>query len=132
MNVSTLHFLWPPCVADADIIFLSYGFFYLLLFFFPRLISAVADWMLPYFHTWSGASANLGCRSETCCTRLAGNAGRKNRQKIAIMCTFAQLCRAIASQLRHVGLLTIGKKLVKQQYLLHRSPQYDELRPTNG
>ena len=35
--------LWPPCLADADIIFLSCGFFYLL--FFPRLISAAADWM---------------------------------------------------------------------------------------
>jgi len=22
-------------------------------------------------HTWCGLSANLGCRSETCCTRLA-------------------------------------------------------------
>ena len=31
------------CVADADIIFLSC--FYLPIFFFPRLISAVADWM---------------------------------------------------------------------------------------
>jgi len=29
----------------------------------------------------------------------------------------AQICRAISSQLRHV--LTIGKKLVKQQYLPH-------------
>ena len=27
-------FLWPPCVADADIIFLSCGFFYLLSSFF--------------------------------------------------------------------------------------------------
>jgi len=27
---------------------------------------------------------NLGCRSETCCTRLAENAGHKNRQKVAI------------------------------------------------
>ena len=39
-------FLWPPCVADADIIFSSC--FYLSLFLsisFPRLISAVADWM---------------------------------------------------------------------------------------
>jgi len=39
--------LWPPCIADADIIFLSGGFFYLLLssIFFHRLISAVVDWM---------------------------------------------------------------------------------------
>ena len=38
--------LWPPCVADADIIFLPCGFFYLLpSFFFPRLILAVAEWM---------------------------------------------------------------------------------------
>jgi len=31
-----------------------------------------------YFHTWCGLSANLGCRSKTCCTRLAANTGRKN------------------------------------------------------
>ena len=36
-------FLWPPWVADADIIFLPCGFF--LSFFIPRLISAVGDWM---------------------------------------------------------------------------------------
>jgi len=39
-------------------------------------------------------------------------------------------CWAISSQLRHVS--TIGKKLVKQQYLLHMSPQYGELRSTIG
>jgi len=44
--------------------------------------------------------------------------------------TIAQLCRAISSQLRYI--LTIGKKLVKQQYLLHMSLQYGELRPTSG
>jgi len=44
--------------------------------------------------------------------------------------TIAQLCRAIASQLRHVS--TIGKKPVKQQYLLHMFPQYGEPRPTSG
>jgi len=39
-------YLWPSCVEDADIIFLPCGFFfYLLSFFFPRLILAVADWM---------------------------------------------------------------------------------------
>jgi len=30
-----------------------------------------------YFHTWCGPSANLECRSEMCCTRLAGNTGQK-------------------------------------------------------
>jgi len=52
--------------------------FYLLLFFFPRLISAVADWMstiLPHM-IWP-YSANLECRSEMCCTLLAENIGRK-------------------------------------------------------
>jgi len=54
-----------------------------LSFFFPRLISAaVADWMsIPYFHTWCGLSANLGRRSETCCTRLAEIKDAKNCQK---------------------------------------------------
>jgi len=32
---------------------------------------------LPYFHTWCGLSANLECRTEMCCTRLAENTGRK-------------------------------------------------------
>jgi len=36
-------YLWQPCIADADITFLPCSLFYLL--FFPRLISAVADWM---------------------------------------------------------------------------------------
>ena len=38
--------------------------------------------------------------------------------------------RAISSQLRHVS--TIGKKFVKQQYVLHMAPQYSELLPTSG
>jgi len=64
---------------------LSCGFFFLSssCFFFaysqPSQIRC-----LPYFHTWCGPSANLGCRSETCCMRLAGNAGRKKSPKIAI------------------------------------------------
>ena len=44
--------------------------------------------------------------------------------------TIVQICWAISSQLRQIS--TIGKKLVKQQYLLHMSSQYVELRPTNG
>jgi len=50
--------------------------------------------------------------------------------KCHILGTIAHLCRAISSQLRHVS--TIRKKLVKQQHVLHMSPQYGELRPTSG
>jgi len=51
-------------------------------------------------------------------------------QKIRYLCTIAQLCWAVSSQLRHVS--TIRKKLVKQQYLLHMFSQYGERWPTNG
>jgi len=36
------------------------------------------------FYAWHGLSVNFECRSKTCCTRLAGNTGRKNYAKIAI------------------------------------------------
>jgi len=95
--------------------------------FFPRLISAVADWCLPHFHTWCDLSANLECRFETCCMWLDENIGCNKLPKNHHLGTIAQLCQAISSQLRHV--LTIGKKFVKQQYLLQTSSQYGELGP---
>jgi len=61
---------------------------------------------------------------------LAENTGRKKSSKNRHLGTIAQLCRAMSSQLRHIS--TIGKKLVKQQYLLQMSPQYGKLRPTSG
>jgi len=61
-----------------------------------------------------------------CCTWLAGNTGHKNDAKSRHHLTTLS---AISSQLRHVS--TIGKKLVKQQYL-HMSSQYGELRPTSS
>jgi len=77
-------------------------------YLFPHLISAVADWMSTILLHMGGPSANLICRSETCCTRLA----EKNRtQKVAKnrhLGTIAQLCWARSSQLRHVS--TIRKK----------------------
>jgi len=60
---------------------------------------------MPYFHTWCGLSVNLGCRSETRCTRLAENTGRKKSPKIRHLGTIAQLCRAIQST-------TIGKNVL--------------------
>jgi len=80
------------------------SFFFFFLAYFQRLETGC----LPYSHTWCGLSANLGCRSETCWTRLAGNAGRKKSPKSRDLRTIVQLCRAISSQLRHAS--TIGKK----------------------
>jgi len=51
-------------------------------------------------------------------------------QKNRHLRTVVQLCRAISSQMRHLS--TIGKKLIKQQYIVHTFLQYGELRPTNG
>jgi len=75
-------------------------------------------------------SANLECRSEMCCMRLAKNTRRKNSPKIRHLGNIARVCRAVSSQIKHVS--TIGKKLIKQQYLLHTSSHYGELPPTNG
>ena len=77
--------------------------FYLSIFFLssPNLSGHIG--CLPYFHTWCGLSANLRCRSETCCTRLAENTGRKKVAKNRHLGTIAQLCRAISSQRRHVS-----------------------------
>ena len=102
--------LWSPYGIGETIIFLACGFF--LLSFFHRLISAAADWMstiLRHNHD-VGRSANLECRSEMCCKRLAGNTGRKNDAKNCHLTTIAQLCRVISSQLRHIS--TIGKNLL--------------------
>ena len=54
--------------------------------------------------------ANLRCRSEACCRRLAENTGRQKVAKNRHLGTIAQLCRAISSQLRHVS--TIGKNVL--------------------
>ena len=59
-------------------------------FFSPNLSGRRLD----VYHTSthgvaSGLSANLECRSEICCTRLAENAGRKKSRKIRHLVTIA-------------------------------------------
>jgi len=60
-----------------------------------------------------------------CCTRLAGDTGRKNRQKIICApwhrTTFSG--HIIATKER----IDNRKNVVKQQYLFHMPPQYGEL-----
>jgi len=109
--------LWPPYVRGQTVIFFPCGFFFF--FFSPNLSSRRLDVYHTSSHGVAGPSVNLECRSETCCARLAGNAGLKKSPKCHHLGSIAQLCRAISSQLRHVS--TIGKKVVKQRYVLHMS-----------
>jgi len=117
----TLHF----CPVVSSSIYLSS---------FPRPISAVASSSIQLFghnrhgpkiggyHTSTRGvtflSANLECRSEICCMRLAGNTGRKNDAKNRHMGTIVQLCRAESSQLKHSRQ---SEKNDKKQNLLNMS-----------
>jgi len=114
-DMSTLHVIMATLWNRAGhyifaLWFLS--FFFLSSFFcFPRLISAVADWMSTILlHIVWPYSANLEFRSEMCCTRLAGNSGSKKSPKIRHLGTIINVCRAMSSQLRHVSI--IGKNLL--------------------
>jgi len=115
-------FLWPPYGIGQSIIFLPCGFFLSFLFFFsPNLSSRRLD----VYHTWTHGVAlvriwNAGLKCAACGSLEIQFA------KNGHLGTIAQLCHAVSSQLRHVS--TIGKKFVKQQYLLHMSSQYGELR----
>jgi len=101
--------LWPPCWIGQATVFLSCGFY--LSSFFLAYSHRSEIRCPPYFCTWCGLSANWECRSEMCCTRLAGNTRRENDAKNRHLRTIAQLYRAVSSQLRHI-ILTIGKNLL--------------------
>ena len=116
---SFTYLLCSPYVIGQTIVIFATRF---LSFSFPRVISTAVDWISTILPHMVCLSANLTCRSESCCTRLAGNAGRKKVTKNRHLGTIAQLFRATSSQLTHV--LTIGKKLVKQWYVVHMSSQY--------
>ena len=75
--------------------FLSF-FFYLFFLAWPQRPQIGC---LPYFYTWCGPNANLECRSEMCCTRLAGNAGP---QKIAIWAPSHNLLGYILATEAHI------------------------------
>jgi len=81
------------------------GFFLSFFLSSPNLGSRRVD---VYFDTWCGPSANLECRSETCCVQLAGNVGPKKLPKSRHLGTITQICWAISLQLRHIS--TIRKK----------------------
>jgi len=78
----------------------------------------LSGWRLDVYQTSAHRVAlariyNAGLKCAARCSLHIQDA--KNRH----LGTIAQICRVISSQLRHVS--TIGKKLVKQQYLLYTS-----------
>ena len=98
--------------AYADIIFSSCGFFYLsfFFFFFPRLISAVGDWMstiLPHM-VWRQCTFRMHVWNmlRTARWKYRMQKVAKNRH----LRTIIQVCRAISWQLRHISI--IGKNLL--------------------
>jgi len=58
--------------------------FFFFLFSSPILSGRKLDVYHTSTHDVCGLSANLECRSEMCCTRIAENTGRKKSPKIAI------------------------------------------------
>jgi len=100
---------------SSFILFLSSSFFFSL----PNLSGRRLD----VCHTSTHGVAlvriwNAGLKCATCGSLKLQDV--KMTQKNRHLGSISQLCRAISSQLRHVS--TIGKKLVKQQYLLHVCP----------
>jgi len=111
-------------------IFIMWFLLLLLLSFFPRLISTSWIGCLTYFHTWYGLSANLRCTSETCCMGLTANTACK---KILKNLPSGHHCTTLSGySFATKARIDSRKKLGKQQYLLHMSPQYGKLRPTSG
>jgi len=98
------HYIWQLVVSSF--------------FLFPRLFSAVADWMSTILPS-CGFSANLECRSEMYCTRLAENTGRKKSPKMPTAHRRTTLSGYIFAAKAYID--NQEKKLVKQQYLLHMS-----------
>jgi len=100
-------FLWPPCVADAVILFSSCGFY--LLFSSPILSGRKLD--VYHTSTRDVVSVRISNAGLKCAARGSlKNTGRKKSPKIPHLRTIAQHCRAISTQLRHVS--TIGIKLL--------------------
>ena len=74
---------------------------------------------LDVYHTLAHGVANLECRSEMCCTRLAANTGRKkSRQKSPSRHHRTTLSGHIFATKAYID---NRKKLVKQQYLHYMS-----------
>jgi len=103
----------------------------------PNLGGQKLDVYLPYFYTRCDPSANVDCKSEMCCMRLAGNAGPKKRQKFAIWAPSHH--RAITLQLRHLSAIgnknSSGDEIANVNFYAVRPrklPEFAEITQNNG
>ena len=119
VNVFAVLFLSTCIMVLSQFIFCKFFYYIFMLWFlsssiyllfFPAWSQRPHIGCLPYFVTWCGPSANLECRSETCCAWLGETAGPKKSPKIGHLGTIGQLCKATSSQLRHIS--TIEKNLL--------------------
>jgi len=127
---SSFSLLWSPYGIGQTIIFhplVSIFFF----FFFSSL--NLSGRTLDVYQTMTHGIAllqilNAGLKRAACGSLEMQDP--KNCQKFAI---WAPSHNFVRLYLRNYGMYQQSeKKLVKQQYLLHMSPQYGELRPTSG
>ena len=105
--------------------------FFFLLSFFPRLILAAADWMfaiLPLM-VWPKCEFKMQVWNLLHAARWKHRT-RKSHQKSPPGHHRTTLSGYIFATKARID--NLKKKLVKQQYVLHMSPQYGELRPTSG
>ena len=102
----------------------------LLLFSSPNLSRFRLDVYHTSTHDVALVRIYIGCRSETCCTRLAENTGRKKSPKKSR--STHHRTNLSGYTFANKALIDNRKNLVKQPYLLHTSSQRGELRPTSG
>jgi len=98
------------------------------LFSLPNLSRCRLDVCHTSTHGVALVTVNLRW-SETCGTQLAENTTQKSSQKSPSGHHRTTLSGYILATKAHID---NQKKNVKQQYVLHNSPQYGELRPTSG
>jgi len=115
LSCSTSPFLWPPYGIGQAIIFLPCGFFFYLLFSLLDLSHHSLDVCRTSTH-----GVALVRISDAGVKHAARGSLKIQDAKDRHLGTIAQFCRAISLQLKHI--LTVGKKIVKQQYLLQMSP----------
>ena len=127
--IKVLSYLWPPYVIGQAIIFSSCGFFFLS-FFFPRLISAVGDWIstiLPHM-VWPYCKFRMQVWNVLRTARW-----KYSTQKIAKKSPSGHHPTTLSGYIFAIkAYIDNRKKIVKQRCVLHMSLQYGELRPTNG